>query len=85
MRIGSSIFLIALGAILAWAVAPGLIPNVDQVMIGYILMAVGVIGLIASLVLASPGRNRRVSETRSVVDPNTGESVTRNESRDGTL
>ena len=36
MRIGSSIFLIALGAILAWAVAPGLIPFVDQVLIGYI-------------------------------------------------
>ena len=26
MRIGSAIFLIAIGAILAWAVAPGLIP-----------------------------------------------------------
>lgn len=83
MRIGSSIFLIALGAILAWAVAPGLIPFIDQVMVGYILMAVGVIGLIASLILASPGRSRRVSETRSVVDPNTGERITRNESRDG--
>jgi len=84
MRIGSSIFLIALGTILAWAITPGLIPNVDQTMIGYILMAVGVIGLIASLVLASPGRSRtrRVSETRSVVDPNTGETITRNESRD---
>ncbi|HSN36706.1 MAG TPA: DUF6458 family protein [Arthrobacter sp.] len=87
MRIGSSIFLIALGAILAWAITPGLIPNVDQTMIGYILMAVGVIGLIASLVLASPGRarSRRVSETRSVVDPNTGETITRNESRDAGL
>ncbi|HEX9086189.1 MAG TPA: DUF6458 family protein [Arthrobacter sp.] len=84
MRIGSSIFLIAIGAILAWAITPGLIPNVDQTMIGYILMAVGVIGLIASLVLAAPGRSRtrRVSETRSVVDPNTGETITRNESRD---
>ncbi|MET3950941.1 DUF6458 family protein [Arthrobacter sp. UYEF36] len=87
MRIGSSIFLIALGAILAWAITPGLIPNVDQTMIGYILMAVGVIGLIASLVLAAPGRSRsrRVSETRSVVDPNTGETITRNESRDAGL
>ena len=85
MRIGSSIFLIALGAILAWAVAPGLIPNVDQVMVGYILMVVGVIGLITSLVLASPGRSRRVSETRSTVDPNTGETITRNESRDAGL
>jgi hypothetical protein len=85
MRIGSSIFLIAIGAILAWAVSPGLIPAVDQVMIGYILMAVGVIGLIASLILASPGRTRRVSESRSVIDPNTGERITRNESRDGEL
>jgi hypothetical protein len=83
MRIGSSIFLIAIGAILAWAITPGLIPNVDQTLIGYILMAVGVIGLIASLVLASPGRTRRVSETRPVVDPNTGERIVRNESRDG--
>ena len=83
MRIGSSIFLIALGAILAWAITPGLIPYVDQTLIGYILMAVGVIGLIASLVLASPGRTRRVSETRYVVDPNTGERIVRNESRDG--
>ena len=82
MRIGSAIFLIAIGAILAWAVAPGLIPNVNQAMIGYILMAVGVIGLIASLVMASPARSRRVSESRTVVDPNTGETVTRNESRD---
>ena len=85
MRIGSSIFLIAIGAILAWAITPGLIPYVDQTLIGYILMAVGVIGLIASLVLASPGRTRRVSETRTVVDPNTGERIVRNESRDGSL
>jgi hypothetical protein len=84
MRIGSSIFLIAIGAILAWAIAPDLIPNVDQTMVGYILMVVGVIGLVTSLILASPGRSRtrRVSETRSVVDPNTGETITRNESRD---
>jgi hypothetical protein len=85
MRIGSSIFLIAIGAILAWAVTPGLIPYVDQALIGYILMVVGVIGLIASLILASPGRTHRVSETRSMVDPNTGERITRNDSRDGQL
>jgi low affinity Fe/Cu permease len=85
MRIGSSIFLIAIGAILAWAITPGLIPYVDQTLIGYILMAVGVIGLVASLILASPGRTRRVSETRTEVDPNTGERIVRNESRDGTL
>ncbi|NUP58775.1 MAG: hypothetical protein HOQ06_04795 [Pseudarthrobacter sp.] len=82
MRIGSSIFLIALGAILAWAVAPGLIPFIDQQLVGYILMAVGVIGLIASLILASPSR-RRISESRSAIDPNTGERITRHETRDG--
>lgn len=87
MRIGSAIFLIAAGAILVWAIAPGLIPNVDQTMIGYILMVVGVIGLIASLILASPGRSRthRISETRSGVDPATGETITRKESSDGGL
>lgn len=82
MRIGSSIFLIALGAILAWAVAPGLIPFIDQQLVGYILMAVGVIGLIVSLILASPSR-RRISESRSAIDPNTGERITRHETRDG--
>jgi hypothetical protein len=87
MRIGSAIFLIAIGAILAWAVAPGLIPNVNQTMVGYILMVVGVIGLIASLVLASPrrSRTRRLSESRTVVDPSTGETITRHESRDAGL
>jgi len=57
MRIGSSIALIAIGAILAFALAPGLIPFVDQVLIGYILMAVGVLGLIISIIMAS--RTRR--------------------------
>lgn len=81
MRIGSSIFLIALGAILAFAVQVQ-VSFVDLTLVGYILMAVGVIGLIASLVLAAPRRQARVSESRSVVDPNTGETITRRESRD---
>jgi hypothetical protein len=58
VRVGSSIFLIAIGAILAWAVTPGLIPNVDPTMVGYILLFAGVIGLVASLVIASPGASR---------------------------
>lgn len=81
MRIGSSIFLIALGAILAFAVQVQ-VSFVDLALVGYILMAVGVIGLIASLVLVAPRRQARVSESRSVVDPNTGETITRRESRD---
>lgn len=84
MRIGSSIFLIALGAILAFAIQAD-VSFVDITLVGYILMAVGVIGLIASLLLAAPRRQRRVSESRSVVDPTTGETITRNETRDGGL
>lgn len=60
MRIGSSIALIAIGAILAFAIAPGVIPFVDQVLIGYILMAVGALGLIVSLIMASSERRRIV-------------------------
>jgi len=59
MTLGGSIFLIALGAILAFAVdfeISGLQINV----IGYILMVAGVVGLILSLFMRS---NRR----RSVV------------------
>jgi hypothetical protein len=81
MRIGSSIFLIALGAILAFAVQVQ-VSFVDLTLVGYILMAVGVVGLIASLILAAPRRQARMSESRSVVDPNTGETITRRESRD---
>ncbi|MBG6190774.1 small-conductance mechanosensitive channel [Arthrobacter sp. CAN_A212] len=82
MRIGSSIVLIALGAILAFAVADG-VDFVDLALVGYILMGVGVLGLIISLVMNAPRSQRRVSESRSVQDPNTGETVTRNETRDG--
>jgi hypothetical protein len=49
MGIGASIFLIAIGAILTWAVnlqARG----IDITMVGVILMVVGVIGLLLSLV-----------------------------------
>lgn len=83
MKIGLSILLIAIGAILRWAVAPGLIPNVDQTLIGYILMGVGVVGLIVSLILGSSSRTHRVTETHTVVDPVTGESITRNDIRGG--
>jgi hypothetical protein len=37
------------------------------------------------LVMFGPRRARRVSETRTAVDPDTGERVTRRETTDGTL
>ena len=82
MRIGSSIALIALGAILAFAVAD-VVDFVDLRLVGYILMGVGVLGLIVSLVMNAPRSQKRVSESRTVQDPNTGEQITRNETRDG--
>lgn len=81
MKIGSAIALIVLGAILSFAVADTL-GGVDLTMIGYILMAAGVIGLIATMVLDRPRRLNRVSESRTLADPATGETVTRNEIRD---
>jgi heme/copper-type cytochrome/quinol oxidase subunit 1 len=61
MGIGGSIFLIALGAILAFAVAD-MISGVDLTMIGYILMVAGVIWLIASLIINQQRRNTRHTE-----------------------
>jgi hypothetical protein len=82
MKIGSSIFLIAIGAILAFAVPDSLFPAVNLTTVGFILLILGVIGLIATMVIAAPRKQARVSETRSVVDPNTGETVVRSESQD---
>jgi hypothetical protein len=81
MRIGLSIFLLALGAILAFAVQD-VIPGVDLTMIGYILMAAGVVALIVSLVVGMPRGGRRVTESRTLRDQGTGETITRNETHD---
>ncbi|WP_040282661.1 DUF6458 family protein [Tessaracoccus massiliensis] len=79
MRIGSAIILMAIGAILVWAVDAD-VPYVSLDVIGYILIAAGVIGLIWAL-LAS--QRSRVTESRTVQDPNTGETVRRAESHEG--
>jgi hypothetical protein len=55
MRIGSSIALIALGLILALAVNLD-VAGLDLNMIGWILTAVGIVGLLVSLVLARQTR-----------------------------
>jgi len=81
MGIGSSIFLIAVGAILTFAVG-NQVDFINLVIVGWILMGLGVVGLIVSMVMFGPRRVRRVSESRSVLDPNTGERIVRNESTD---
>jgi hypothetical protein len=70
MALGTSLFLIALGAILRFAVADA-VPGVALATIGVILMIVGVVGLIISLFTTSLwSRDRRggVVEERRVVE-----------------
>ncbi|WP_323960001.1 hypothetical protein GC088_00655 [Arthrobacter sp. JZ12] len=84
-RIGPSIALIAIGAILAFAVAGNLVNFIDLTLVGYILIGIGILGLVVSLLMSAPRNQRRISESRTVQDPHTGERITRNETRDGGL
>jgi Domain of unknown function (DUF6458) len=70
MGIGASIFLIAVGAILAFAVNYTLV-GVDIQVVGWILMVVGVIGLIMTAFIWGPRRRTTggdVVEERRVYD-----------------
>ena len=62
MGIGVSIFLIAVGAILAFAIEADTVEFVNINMVGFILMAVGLIGLIMTAFIWGP-RSRRGSDT----------------------
>jgi hypothetical protein len=72
MGIGASVFLLAIGAILAFAVDYNL-NGVDINVIGWILMAAGVVGLFMTTVIF--GRRDRVVTTGTA--PVTEERVTR--------
>ena len=65
MGIGTSLVLIAVGAILKWAVT-ATVSGVSIHTIGTILLIIGIIGLIVSLILASSlvGRDRTVVRRR---------------------
>jgi hypothetical protein len=64
MGIGTSLFLIAVGAILYFAVNAD-VSGLEISTIGIILMVVGVLGLLISLFLLSP--RRRAPESGTVV------------------
>jgi hypothetical protein len=67
MGIGTSIFLLAVGAILAFAVTDA-ISGVDLTVVGYILMAAGALGLLISmLVMNRAPRERVVTRERDVL------------------
>jgi cation transporter-like permease len=67
MGIGTSIFLLAVGAILAFAVTDA-ISGVDLTVVGYILMAAGVLGLLISMLVANRApRDRVITRERDVL------------------
>jgi hypothetical protein len=68
MGIGVSVFLLALGGILAWGVNVDNAEGFNVNTIGMILMVVGAIGLIVSLaIFGGRGRSGTVVEEREVV------------------
>jgi Na+/melibiose symporter-like transporter len=63
MGIGTSIFLIAVGAILKWAVTAD-VSGVSLATVGTILLIVGVIGLLISLFMLAAWSDRRTAPPR---------------------
>ena len=68
MGFGASLAFIAVGAVLAFAVKWD-VPGIDLQMIGWILMAVGVIGMV--LTTRYTRRPRAVEETVETIEPDT--------------
>ena len=61
MRLGTAIVLLALGAILAFALRVDL-SGIDLQLVGWILMIVGALGIVVEVALWGP-RRRRVTTT----------------------
>ncbi|WP_229076724.1 DUF6458 family protein [Actinoplanes sp. DH11] len=81
MGIGASIFLLALGAILAFAVEAD-ISGLDIGVIGWILMAAGLAGLIITLWFWNTRRRTVVSRTQAAPAAGAGYSEYREVRRD---
>ena len=64
MTVGGSIFLIAVGAILRYAVTDS-ISGVDLATVGLILMIVGIVGLVIGLFMYASARRDRLCARRS--------------------
>jgi hypothetical protein len=76
MGIGINIFLIALGAILTFAVEATL-AGLDIKVVGAILMVAGAVGLILTLLVFAPRRRRTVTETRGATTVEPGAPTSR--------
>jgi hypothetical protein len=70
MGIGTSVVLIAVGAIFKFALTDTLVAGVRLDVVGLILMIVGIVGLVASMIWASAASRREavvVRDDRDVV------------------
>ena len=67
VELGTSLFLIAVGAILTFAIN-ATVSGIDIATVGIILMIVGVIGLLISLLYCAPRRRAVVAERPVVRD-----------------
>lgn len=67
MRIGSSLVLVAVGAILKFAVTAS-VSGINLSTVGVVLMVVGIAGVVISLILASTARRTEVVHQTSHVD-----------------
>ncbi|MFE6967416.1 DUF6458 family protein [Agromyces sp. NPDC057679] len=79
MSIGLGILLVAIGAVLTYALNVT-VDWIDLDLVGMILMIAGAVVTVLGIVFAVR-RRRSVSETRAVADPVSGERVTRTEDR----
>lgn len=68
MGIGVSVFLLAVGAVLAFAVH-ATVAGLDIHVVGWILMAAGALGLVMTLAIFAPRSRRMVTQTRTTPTP----------------
>lgn len=72
MGIGGGIFLIVVGAILSFGVSPDVWDVFNINVIGYILMAAGVLALILAIIMQAQRRKTRHTEYIERRDPGPG-------------
>ncbi|HEU4755997.1 MAG TPA: DUF6458 family protein [Agromyces sp.] len=78
MSLGLGIVLFAIGAVLAFALNVA-VDWINLQMVGVILMIAGAVVIVLGIVLMARRRSA-ISTSRTMVDPATGERITRNES-----
>lgn len=79
MSIGAGIFLVALGAVLTFALDGNLGGGVIDIdLVGYILMGAGVLVLLLGLVFMMKKR-KTVSTSSTSLDPNTNQKISKQE------